>query len=54
MTAAYLHRKMVDTLAARGTAKVSLAQKQKLAAVIHLCGLKRGETFAARLSGNAG
>jgi len=48
MTAAYLHRKVVDTLAARGTAKVSLAQKQKLAAVIHLCGLKRGETFAAR------
>ncbi|HEY7218037.1 MAG TPA: lytic transglycosylase domain-containing protein, partial [Candidatus Binatia bacterium] len=23
-------------------------QKQSLAAVIHLCGLKRGETFAAR------
>ena len=23
-------------------------EKQKLAAVIHLCGVKRGETFAAR------
>jgi hypothetical protein len=25
-----------------------LAQKQKLAAVIHLCGLKRGESFLTR------
>jgi transglycosylase-like protein with SLT domain len=48
MTSAYLHQSVVDTLAARRIAKVSLAQKQKLAAVIHLCGLKRGETFAAR------
>ena len=48
MTAAYLHQSAVDTLAGRRTAKISLAQKQKLAAVIHLCGLKRGETFAAR------
>ena len=48
MTAAYLHRSVVDILAARRTAKVSLAQKQKLAAVIHLCGAKRGESFAAR------
>ena len=48
MTAAYLHQSLVDTLAARRTAKVNFAQKQKLAAVIHLCGLKRGESFAAR------
>jgi len=48
MTAAYLHQSVVDTLAARPAAKASPAQKQKLAAVIHLCGLKRGETFAAR------
>jgi len=48
MTAAYLHQRVVDTLAARPAAKASPAQKQKLAAVIHLCGLKRGETFAAR------
>lgn len=48
MTAAYLHQSVVDILAARRPAKVSLAQKQKLAAVIHLCGAKRGESFAAR------
>jgi Transglycosylase SLT domain len=48
MIAAYLHQSVVDTLAARRKAKVSLAQKQKLATVIHLCGLKVGETFAAR------
>ena len=48
MTAAYLHQSVIDTLAARRVAKVSLAQKQKLAAVIHLCGAKRGERFAAR------
>jgi len=48
LTAAYLHQRVVDTLAARGKAKTSLAQKQKLTAVIHLCGSKKGETFAAR------
>jgi len=48
MTAAYLHRSVVDTLAARPTANASRAQKQKLAAVIHLCGSKRGETLVAR------
>jgi hypothetical protein len=48
MTAAYLHRSVVNTLAVRPTARVSLVQQQKLAAVIHLCGLKRGETFVTR------
>jgi len=48
MIAAYLHQRVVDTLGARNKANVSLAQKQRLAAVIHLCGLKVGETFAAR------
>lgn len=48
MTAAYLHQSVVDTLAARRTLKVTLTQKQRLAAVIHLCGLKKGGTFAAR------
>jgi hypothetical protein len=48
MTAAYLHQNVIAILAARRTAKVSLEQKQKLAAVIHLCGLNRGKTFAAR------
>lgn len=48
MTAAYLHQGVANTLAARPKVKVSPAQKHKLAAVIHLCGLKRGESFAAR------
>jgi transglycosylase-like protein with SLT domain len=48
LTAAYLHQSVVNTLAARRNLKASVAQKQKLAAVIHLCGLKRGDTFAAR------
>lgn len=48
MTAAYLHQGVVNALAARRTAKPTGAQKQKLAAVIHLCGLKRGESFVAR------
>jgi hypothetical protein len=48
MTAAYLHRSVVDTLAAHRTPKVSLAQQQRLAAVIHLCGLKRGETLVTQ------
>ena len=48
MTAAYLHQRVVAIVAARPAVKVTLAQKQKLAAVIHLCGAKRGENFAAR------
>ena len=48
MTAAYLHQRVVDILAARRKAKASLAQKQKLAAVIHLCGPRRGANFVAR------
>jgi hypothetical protein len=48
MTAAYLHQSVVNTLAARRAATVTLAQRQKLAAVIHLCGAKRGETFVRR------
>jgi hypothetical protein len=48
MIAAFLHRSVVDMLAARRSAKVSLAQQQRLAAVIHLCGLKRGETFVTQ------
>lgn len=47
MTAGYLHRSVVNTLPSHGV-RVSLAQKQKLAAVIHLCGLKRGEAFIGR------
>lgn len=48
LTAAYLHQHVVDTLAARPSAKISVDQKQKLAAVIHLCGASRGERFARR------
>lgn len=48
LTAAYLHQTVVNILAVRPNTKISLAQKQKLAAVIHLCGSKRGESFAAR------
>ena len=48
MTAAYLHQSVVNTLGARQSAKISLAQKQKLAAVIHLCGFKRGKTFVSQ------
>ena len=45
MTAAYLDQSVVNALATRRNTKVSLAQKQMLAAVIHLCGAKRGESF---------
>jgi hypothetical protein len=48
LTAAYLHQSVVNILAAPRMVKASRVQKQKLAAVIHLCGLKRGETFAVR------
>jgi hypothetical protein len=45
MTAAYLHQSVANALAARRVKKVSTAQTQRLAAVIHLCGAKRGESF---------
>jgi hypothetical protein len=48
MTSAYLHRRVVETLAAHPKKKVTLDQKQKLAAVIHLCGARRGEAFTVR------
>ena len=48
MTAAYLHQGVEDTLAARKITKAGLAQKQKLAAVIHLCGAAKGDAFARR------
>ena len=48
MTSAYLHRSVLNALAGRPTATVSAARKQKLAAVIHLCGSKKGETFVRR------
>jgi hypothetical protein len=48
MTSALLHRRVAGVLARRGNAKATLAQKQELAAVIHLCGLARGEAFARK------
>ena len=48
LTAAYLHQNVVNALAAGGAKKASPAQQQELAAVIHLCGAKRGESFVAR------
>jgi Transglycosylase SLT domain len=48
MTAAYLHQSVIDALAMRQNARITVAQKQKLAAVIHLCGAKRGEAFVKR------
>jgi hypothetical protein len=48
LTAAYLHTSVVSTLSARRVTRVGLAQQQELAAVIHLCGRKRGETFVRR------
>lgn len=44
MTSALLHR----SVARREFAGASLAQKQDLAAVIHLCGTARGEAYARR------
>jgi hypothetical protein len=48
MTSAYLHRRVIDNLAARRRTNVTLAQKLKLAAVIHLCGARKGEMFVRR------
>ena len=48
MTVAYLHRGVVNALGAGGAKKASLAQQQKLAAVIHLCGMNRGKSLVAR------
>ena len=48
LTAAYLHRNVVNALAAHPGVKAKPAQKQKLAAVIHLCGPGKAETFVAR------
>jgi hypothetical protein len=47
LTSAYLDRQ-VATLIANTHATATLAQKQKLAAVIHLCGAGEGERYARR------
>ena len=48
MTSALLHRSVVEVLSRHRDVKATLAQKQELAAVIHLCGLARGEIFERR------
>ena len=45
LTSAYLDRTVAATLARHGRGSTSLAQKQRLAAVIHLCGPSAGERF---------
>jgi hypothetical protein len=45
LTSAYLDRSVASALARRGHTSVSLAQKQRLAAVIHLCGASAGDRF---------
>ncbi len=48
MTAARLHQSVVDTLPGNRFARATLDQKQRLAAVIHLCGRERGAAYAKR------
>jgi hypothetical protein len=48
MTAAWLHQSVVDTLAAERIGRATLERKQRLAAVIHLCGRERGAAYARR------
>ena len=46
MTAALLDRQVALTLERQGKRIATLAQKQDLAAVIHLCGAAAGEAYA--------
>ncbi len=48
LTAAYLHRTVLQVLSARPNKGNTVDQQQNLAAVIHLCGARRGETFVTR------
>src|SRR5690606_39972507 len=48
MTSAYLDRSVADTLERAGIRHATLEQKQRLAAVIHLCGRGAGRRFAVR------
>jgi len=45
MTSAYLHRRVAGALARHGITSAPLADRQKLAAVIHLCGAGAGAAF---------
>ena len=48
MTSAYLDQRVATALRRGGVRSASIAQKQNLAAVIHLCGAGAGNRFAAR------
>ena len=48
MTSAYLDRRVAATLAKLHLGRATAAEKQDLAAAIHLCGAAAGEAFAAR------
>ncbi len=48
MTSAYLHRRVADAIDRAGVRAATRAQRQHLAAVIHLCGAGAGTRFAAR------
>ena len=48
MTAALLERTVARTLKRHGIATGSLQQRQDLAAVVHLCGSRAGNAYAAR------
>jgi hypothetical protein len=48
MTAARLHEHLVQILGAERAAQVGLRSRERLAAVIHLCGPARGAAFARR------
>jgi hypothetical protein len=48
MTSALLHLSVAEVLSHHRDIKATLAHKQELAAVIHLCGLAKGDAFARR------
>jgi hypothetical protein len=48
MTAAWLHRSVDEILRERRVPRASPAQKQRLAAVVHLCGRARASAYARR------
>jgi hypothetical protein len=48
MTAAFLDRRVAETLARTRVAAATLQQKQDLAAIIHLCGARHGDAYARR------
>ncbi len=48
MTAALLDRAVAEIVSERLLFRATLAERQRLAAVVHLCGKERGASFAAR------